>query len=190
MMKLKITKEQAMRSKNITSLHATGVTLAIVLGISGCGSSGGDLREYVAEVKAKPAGVILPIPEVTAYQPFTYPVHSRDPFDASVLAEQLLPQNRPNSNAKIDANRTAEYLENFQLDSLSMVGTLRQNTGLWALIRTPDGTIQRVTPGNHMGKNYGKITDVSESGVNLIEVVSDGFGGYMERPAAIALISQ
>ena len=179
-----------MRSKSIKSLHATGFTLAIALGISGCGSNGDDLRDYVATVKAQPAGVIPPIPEVTAYEPFTYPVHSRDPFDSSVLAAQLLPQNRPKSDAQVDANRTAEYLESFQLDSLSMVGTLRQNTGLWALIRTPDGTIQRVTPGNHMGKNYGKITDVSETGVSLVEVVSDGFGGYMERPAAIALNSQ
>ncbi len=179
-----------MRNKGIKSLHATGFMLAITLGISGCGSNGDDLREYVAAVKAQPTGVIPPIPEVTAYQPFTYPAHARDPFDSSVLATQLLPQNRPKSGAQIDADRTTEYLESFQLDSLSMVGTLRQNTGLWALIRTPDGTIQRVTPGNHMGKNYGKITDVSETGVNLVEVVSDGFGGYMERPAAIALNSQ
>ena len=179
-----------MRNKVIKPLHATGVTLAIALGISGCGTNGDDLREYVATVKSQPAGVIPPIPEVTAYQPFTYPVHSRDPFDSSVVATELLPQNRPKSDTQIDTNRTAEYLENFQLDSLSMVGTLRQNTGLWALIRTPDGTIQRVTPGNYMGKNYGKITDISESSVNLIEVISDGFGGYMERPAAIALNSQ
>ncbi len=179
-----------MCNKGIKSLHATGITLAIALGISGCGSNEDDLREYVAAVKAQPSGVIPPIPEVTAYQPFTYPAHDRDPFDSSVVASQLLPQNRTKSSAQIDTNRTAEYLENFQLDSLSMVGTLRQNTGLWALIRTPDGTIQRVTSGNHMGKNYGKITEVSESGVSLIEVISDGFGGYMERPAAIALNSK
>jgi type IV pilus assembly protein PilP len=178
-----------MYKKGIKALQTTSVTLAMALSITGCGSHGDDLREYVNAVEAQPSGVIPPIPEVSAYQPYTYPEHRRDPFDSSVVASELLPQNGPNSNIKIDLNRTAEYLENFQLDSLSMVGTLRQHTGLWALIRTPDGTIQRVTPGNHMGKNFGKIIDVSESGVNLIEVISDGFGGYMERPAAIALNS-
>lgn len=185
-----------MRSTGLNILRATGglratsITLAMLVAVSGCGRNDDDLRAYVAAVEAQPAGVIPPIPEVKAYQPFTYPEHRRDPFDSSVVASQLLPQNRPESNVQIDANRTLEYLESFQLDSLNMVGTLRQHTGLWALIRTPDGTIQRVSPGNHLGKNYGKITNVSESGVKLIEVISDGFGGYMERPAAIALNSE
>ena len=179
-----------MRNTGLKSLQAASVALAVMVSISGCGRNDGDLRNYIAAVEAQPGGVIPPIPEIKSYQPFVYPEHRRDPFDSSVIASQLLPQNRSTSTVQVDTNRSREYLESFQLDSLSMVGTLHQNSGLWALIRTPDGTIQRVSQGNHMGQNFGKITNVSESGVNLIEIISDGFGGYMERPAAIALNSE
>jgi type IV pilus assembly protein PilP len=38
-----------------------------------------------------------------------------------------------------------------------------------------------------MGQNYGEIIGITPSEVNLIEVVPDGLGGYMERSANIAL---
>jgi type IV pilus assembly protein PilP len=68
-----------------------------------------------------------------------------------------------------------------------MVGTLNQGGTDWALVQTPDGTIQRVTSGNYMGQNYGKITQISDASIMLREIVPDGFGGYMEREGSVAL---
>ena len=38
-----------------------------------------------------------------------------------------------------------------------------------------------------MGQNDGRITAIGDSEIELIEIVSDGIGGYLEREAAVAL---
>ena len=68
-----------------------------------------------------------------------------------------------------------------------MVGTMSQEKSVWALIKTPDNTIQRVENGNYLGQNNGKIIQVSNDGIELTEIVPDGFGGWQERASSIAL---
>jgi type IV pilus assembly protein PilP len=68
-----------------------------------------------------------------------------------------------------------------------MVGTLKRDGNSWALVRMSDSTIHRVKPGNFLGENHGKIVQISESEVELTEIVPDGLGGWMERQAALAL---
>ncbi|MFW5454709.1 pilus assembly protein PilP [Thioalkalivibrio sulfidiphilus] len=163
-------------------------TVLLVATLTGCGSGMSDLEQYVEQTKARPGGRIEPIPEVQPQEVFVYPGHARDPFDASVIITRAAPQRQVStSTITIDPNRPQEYLENFPLDTLRMVGTLAQGGSDWALIRTPDRTIQRVTVGNYMGQNHGRITRISESGVDLTEIVPDGFGGYMERAGSVAL---
>jgi type IV pilus assembly protein PilP len=38
-----------------------------------------------------------------------------------------------------------------------------------------------------MGQNEGRITAITPTKITLTEVVPDGLGGYLERPAALAL---
>ena len=68
-----------------------------------------------------------------------------------------------------------------------MVGTLQRQSDRYALILAPDGILHRVTYGNHAGQNYGEITVITDAEVQLIEIIPDGFGGFMNRPASIAL---
>jgi len=163
-------------------------SVLLVAALSGCSGGMSDLEQYVEQTKARPGGRIEPIPEIQPHEVYVYPGHERDPFDASVIARRTAPD-RPvsTSTITIDPNRPQEYLESFPLDTLRMVGTLEQDGTDWALVRTPDRTIQRVTIGNYMGQNHGRITGISESGVDMTEIVPDGFGGYMERDSSIAL---
>ncbi|HET8699122.1 MAG TPA: pilus assembly protein PilP, partial [Gammaproteobacteria bacterium] len=80
-----------------------------------------------------------------------------------------------------------ELLEQFPLDSLTMVGTLSDQRASFALVQSADGLVHRVTVGNHMGQNYGRIVSISDTEIKLVEIVSDGLGGYLERPASVAL---
>ena len=80
-----------------------------------------------------------------------------------------------------------EFLEQFPLDTLRMVGTMAGEDGAFGLVQTSDGLIYRVTIGHHLGQNYGRVTSVSEAEIELVEIISDGIGGYLERPAAIGL---
>jgi len=41
-----------------------------------------------------------------------------------------------------------------------------------------------------MGQSEGRITVIDESSIYLVEIISDGIGGYLERDASIAIGGQ
>jgi type IV pilus assembly protein PilP len=164
-----------------------GLLLAIVaLGLGACGSDMDDLDSYINSVKARPGGRIEPLPEITPYEVFTYVA------DAEGLRSPFVPDTPQAAGpaaggASPDPDRPAEFLESFPLDTLRMVGTLDINETVYGLVQTSDGLIHRVVPGNYMGQNDGRITEITESEIVLVEIISDGIGGYIERDAAIGL---
>ncbi len=163
-----------------------GLVLILALGLAACGGDMDDLDQYINEVKARPGGRIDPLPEITPYEIFTYVADAqglRSPFvpDTPQSAGSAAGGTRP------DPRRSREYLESFPLDTLGMVGTLYIGETMYGLVQTADGLIHRVVPGNYLGQNDGRITDISESEITLVEIISDGIGGYIERDAAIGL---
>ena len=161
-----------------------------ILGVSGCASDGefADLRAQMEEVKKRPKGRIEPPPEFKTYKTFSYSAAAlRSPFSPPVAIETVaIPAKR--SNVKPDFNRAKEPLEDFGIDSLQMVGTLRRPEGaLYALVQDPDGGLHRVQEGNFMGRNHGKILTVDVIKIDVIEIVSDGQEGWIERPRTIVL---
>jgi len=164
-----------------------GLLLAIAAaGLVACGGDMDDLDSYINEVKARPGGRIQPLPDITPYEVFTYVA------DAQGMRSPFVPDTPQASGpaaggASPDPDRPAEFLESFPLDTLRMVGTLDINQTVYGLVQTSDGLIHRVVPGNYMGQNDGRITDITESEIVLVEIISDGIGGYIERDAAIGL---
>lgn len=158
------------------------LVLAALL-LTGCGGDMSDLEAYVAEVKARQSTAIEPIPQMKQYEAFTYaPEGRRDPFTKSGQ-----PQAAAAAGPKPDLNRNKEPLEEFPLDALRMVGTIRLPVGVFALVKAPDNVVHRVTTKNHMGQNYGQIVGITESEISLMELIPDGFGGWVQRPASLAL---
>ena len=163
------------------------ILILIVMGlVTACaGSDHSDLRVYISEVKQRPQGNIEPLPPVRTYDSFIYSATAlRSPFNRPVETKVLVGSTNP--NVKPDFRRPKDFLESFSLDGLSMVGTMQQKGQLWALVKYADG-IERVTVGNFMGENHGKIISASATQLNLIEIVSDGLGGWVERPRTIKL---
>ena len=161
--------------------------LSLCLGLAACGSDNDDLDRYINEVKARPGGRIEPLPEITPYETFTYIA------DAEGLRSPFVPDS-PQAAAGVGANntrpdpeRSREFLEQFPLDTLRMVGTLEMGETQFGLVQTSDGLIHRVVPGNYMGQNDGRIVEINESEIALVEIISDGIGGYIEREAAVGL---
>jgi type IV pilus assembly protein PilP len=154
--------------------------------LSACGGANDDLREYIDEIKARPGGRIEPLPQIQPAPTFAYePGTRRSPFVPD--APQRRVSNDPNAVDGPDQNRPREFLEQFSLDTLKMVGTLADRRASFGLVQTADGLVHRVSVGNHMGQNYGRIVAISDSEIQLVEIIADGLGGYLERPAAIAL---
>lgn len=159
---------------------------ALAVALTACGKGMSDLEEWVAEVKARPPAEIPPIPQMKQYEAFTYDAAGRrDPFAALVSARAT-----PGNGPKPDLNRNKEPLEEFPLDALRMVGTIDSKGKVFAMIKAPDGVVHRVSIKNYLGQNYGEITAISEAEVSLMELVPDGFGGWIQRPATLALAEQ
>lgn len=152
--------------------------------VSACGSSQySDLDKYIANVKNKTKGSVQPLPVVSAAPGYVYGAEKlRDPFSPAGI--EVIPiQPTPS----FLTGYTPEALEAFSLDSLSFVGLLEKNGGLWALVRTPDESIHRVSVGNRMGKNYGEILSITATAIVMKEYVADNRGGFIERAASLAL---
>jgi len=158
-----------------------GVLLLAAAALLGaCSSDIDELQQYIAQVKARKSSKIEPIPQIKPYEPFTYVAGDRrEPFTPSA------PEGSKDG-VHPDLTRNREPLEEFPLDALKMVGTIRYETAFYAMIKAPDGVIHRVTVGNYMGQNFGRITQISQAQVLLDEIVPDGFGGFKEQPASLA----
>jgi type IV pilus assembly protein PilP len=157
----------------------------VAVGLSACGGANDDLHSYIDQVKARPGGRIEPLPQVQPAPTFAYEASGRrSPFVPDA------PQRRRTGPGAVDGpdpNRPREFLEQFPLDTLRMVGTLSDRRASFGLVQTSDGLVHRVSVGNHMGQNYGRIVSISDSQIQLVEIIPDGLGGFLERPAAIAL---
>ena len=154
-----------------------------VLSLSGCSNGMDQLRQQVADIKSRPGEAIDPLPEIKPYEAFAYNASAlRSPFVPTAPARSDLA-----AGVRPDVKRPREFLEQFPLDTLRMVGTLSDRRASFGLVQTNDGLVHRVTVGNHLGQNYGRIVKISDSQIQLVEIIPDGLGGFLERPAAIAL---
>ncbi len=157
--------------------------------VAACGGRGfNDLDAFMAEKRSRPGGIIAPIPTFKAYEAFGYSATTlRSPFERPIEVREIA-QLQSVSAVKPDTQRPKEFLEQFTLDSLSMVGTLERSGTNWVLIRDPEGGIHRATLGNFLGRHYGKIVEMGETWVAVVEIVSDGSSdGWVERPRTIKL---
>lgn len=165
------------------------IMLAAAFPLTGC-SSGANLAQLDAqleEIKARPRGRIEPPPEFKPVASYSYAAHQlRSPFSPPV--DQQLIAVPDGKKVEPDLGRPKEYLERFPLDALRMVGTIsRPGETLQALIADPSGAVTRVRPGSYMGKNFGRVKDVSEATVSLVEIVPDGRDGWVERSSNVSI---
>jgi len=150
--------------------------------LSACSSADDELQGFINDTKKESGGRIEPLPEVKPYQTFIYAAAKmRSPFMPGG------PSGANGPNVRPDIKRNREFLEQYSLDTLKMVGTLKLGALTYGLVQTKDGLVHRVLPGNYVGQSEGKITEITASKISVREIVPDGLGGYIERPAALAL---
>lgn len=164
--------------------RVAGVLVAAAL--VSCRSEPDDLAAWLGEVKARPVMPVEALPQIQSPESFSYVAAGRrSPF--APLAPEAEDAGRVGAGPGPDLAREREFLEHYSLDALRMVGSLRSEAGLHGLMLTPDGLVHRLATGDYLGRNHGRVTSISEQEVQLVELVTDGNGGYMQRSAAIAL---
>ncbi len=176
-----------LRYTPISTAHKLVITGLACLTLGACSRDISDLENFVAETKTKYVGSIEPIPEFDPYQVYNYSAfEERDPF-LQKQREDEEQQISSQSGTQPDRERRKEALEYFPMDALTMVGILEQRGSVWGLIKDPDGTIHTVKPGNFLGENFGEIIRITESEIEILEIISDGLGAWIERELALSL---
>jgi len=135
------------------------------------------------------ARALKPIQKMPPIETYAFDAEgSRDPFSA-VIKQKNKADGGMDAGIHPDLKRPKEVLEAYSLDTLSMVGRVKTNKlkVQWGLLKVSDGKIYRVSTGNHIGKNYGKILSILHDKIEIMEIIPNGEGGWEEREAAIVL---
>jgi type IV pilus assembly protein PilP len=159
------------------------VALVATALLASCGGDNQDLRQWMAEQGKGVRGHLDPLPQLKPYEPFAYnDFDLPDPFKP-----RKIQPTKGDSKLAPDLTRRKEPLEAFPLESLSMVGTLARQKQMYALVKTPEKDIYQVRPGNHLGQNFGVVTDITDTEIKMKELVQDGSGDWTERTSALQL---
>lgn len=165
------------------------VSLGLIFAVlAGCGgdSDFADLQQYLDEVRARPKGSIEPLPAFVPYEAFTYSAAAmRHPFQPPVKID-LAQREKGSKDIHPDETRVRQFLEGFNIENFVMVGTLANGGGRFALVKGGDG-VHRVKVGDYLGRNHGRIVDITEAEISVMEIVPDGEGGWLERPRSLTL---
>ena len=162
--------------------------LCVLAMVGGCGSSRdfSDLQAYMDEVRARPKGSIEPLPKFQPYESFTYSAAAlRSPFQPAVKID-LASRQKGSMDVKPDESRVKQFLEDFNIETFQMVGTLANDSGIFALISSSSG-VHRVRVGDYLGRNHGRISAIDDAKIDVVEIVPDGDGGWLERPRSLSL---
>jgi type IV pilus assembly protein PilP len=172
-----------MQANGLRLILCAGLGYALLTGLTACSSANAELERFIDDTKKQPGGRVQPLPEVKPYETFVYTAMTlRSPFQPAG------PTSGPGANSlRPDSRRNREFLEQFSLDTMKMVGTLKYGGVNYGLVQTKDKLVHRVVVGNYIGQADGKISEITPSKIILTEIVPDGLGNYMERPAALGL---
>ena len=160
--------------------------------LAGC--SGGhdlaDLETYVEQVRAGRVLAVHPLPRLPEPQPFAYRAGgARSPF---APWQPLEGSGGPPAAGRVvpDFERPKQALEQYPIGAIDMVGTLSGGSVRYGLVRSADGMVRRVAIGDYLGEDHGRVREIGPRGIELVEIVADGTGGWVERDRVIAIVPE
>jgi type IV pilus assembly protein PilP len=165
--------------------------LVVALGalLTACtGEEFGDLKAELKDKTKDLRGRIEPLPVVKPYEPVPYKAFDQtDPFSSAKIELVTKSASSGGGGLKPDLNRPKEPLEAYPLESLKMVGVLQQKKANFGLVKADTG-LYRVKVGNYLGQNFGVITTITDSQIQLRELIQDAVGDWTERQSTLQLL--
>lgn len=164
------------------------VLAAMLAGLGACSGEQVELQQWLDQQRREVKPNVKPLVPPKKFDPQPYASLALvEPFSNQKLTVALKAEARqPNSLLASELNRRKEPLENFPLDSMSMVGSVAKGQQPMALLKV-DNLLYQVKVGDYLGQNYGRITKITETDITLREIVQDAAGEWTERPASLQL---
>lgn len=169
-------------------LRLLAATMLAAMVLVACGGEQEELTQWMDQQKREVKPSVTPLSPPTKFVPEPYTaLGGVEPFSSQKLTVALKQEaKQPNSLLSAEINRRKEPLEAYPLDSMSMVGSVTKSGRPYALLKV-DNLLYQVKSGDYLGQNYGKITKISETEVDLREIVQDAAGEWIERTSALQL---
>ncbi len=163
-----------------------GVLLVLGAVLAGCRANQEPLADYFSQIEQEVRQEIhtLAVSEPNAVVTFAYdPGHL--PFDLPAMAPTSM------VNDKVTCwqppIRQQQPLEKFAIEQLSLKGIMTKGSARVALIQTPKYGVMKVSKGQYLGRNLGKIAEITEQQVTIEEQWPDGKGCWSKRVVRMAL---
>ncbi len=165
------------------------VSLVVLAGCSG-GHDLADLESYVEEIGARQNVAVHPLPQLPELQPLAYRAGgARSPFAPWVPRDR---SGAPSAAGRVvpDFERPKQALERYPISAIAMVGTLSGGSARHGVVRSADGVVRQVEIGDYLGEDHGRIYNIGPRAIQLVEIVADGAGGWIERDRVIAIVPE
>jgi type IV pilus assembly protein PilP len=169
--------------------HCLWLALAGMLGaLAGCSGEQEELSQWMAQQRREVKPNVTPLQPPKKFEPEPYSgLDVVEPFSSQKLTVALRQEARqPSSVLAAELNRRKEPLEDFPLDSMTMVGSVSKGGRPHALLKV-NNLLYQVGVGDYIGQNFGRITAISETEIKLREIVQDAAGEWIERPMTLQL---
>jgi type IV pilus assembly protein PilP len=160
--------------------------------VSACNlSSDDETTSWIEKQTRQTALTVVAFPAISKFQAQQFSSSSEvDPFDEQrlVLAhkKEWLMSVAQGGALGAEMRRKKEALEDFPLESMTMVGRVNDKSQQVALVKV-DAVLYQVRLGSHLGPNFGRVIDINDRGLSLRELVQDPAGKWTERMATLAL---
>ena len=155
--------------------------------LTGCSDAPeNDLRTWMSDIRRQSHPVPIEVSPRPTLEEFHYQASGRlDPFDITKISASLVAELNT-TGLQPDTRRSREPLESFPLDSLRLVGSIRRQGQVVALVEA-DKIIHQVHMGSHLGPDMGKVIAISEGAIEIEEVVQDVGNTWAKRRARLVL---
>lgn len=169
-------------------MRSKWLATALLLSLMGCQANEEPLDDFVNQLELKARKDVVDLKPVLDFQVSAYQAHQdREPF---VLPQAALVLNQPVVKADcwqpVQRRKTGK-LERFPLGKLRLKGVMGSGGSVSALVQTPEGNVVKVSPGQYIGLNNGKVTYVAENYLKINETLPDGLGCWNKRSVKLAL---
>ncbi|PSU33123.1 pilus assembly protein PilQ [Photobacterium lutimaris] len=167
------------------------VWLGLWLGLMGCQANDDSVDQFINQTHRHAVAQVEPLDEQEVFRAEAF-VMSRDrvPFQRPQPEPDVAMKDEGRACWQPTARKRSSSLESYSLEQLSMRGVIGGTNKEWALIYTPEGSLVRVRAGSYIGRNHGRVLEVTANKVAIEQIMPDGDGCWLKIPATLTLASQ